>query len=349
MHLHQLKLLPIIIGTMSMVNPINAQEKNLLIEEIKRGAPIVRIDPKFPIKAAMRGQEGWVTVSYVIGKDGNVNSAIVEDSSNGKVFNKATLKAINSWVYEPTTVNGKAIEQCKNKIRMNFIMPSEKPGARRKFVGRYKKIKSLIDDNDFETAKSSIDNLKKKGAWNLYEDAWLTSLEVEYYNKLGDESGEINALEQLSFSSQEYLDTNQTLNHLIRLFTLNVDRKLYVDALRVANKIKKVDTENQMYPKLKLTSDKIENFIATGSNYLVESNIGDEGVWRYDLARQSFGFNNDTKQLRKLDVRCENKHLTYAIEGNSVWTVPKSYGKCSIYVYGDQNAAVSLVEVTNNI
>jgi len=29
--------------------------------------------------------------------------------------------------------------------------------------------------------------------------------------------------------------------------------------------------------------------------------------------------------------------------------VPKSYGKCSIYVYGDQNAAVSLVEVTNNI
>jgi len=347
MHFHSLT--PLIIGALFVSSSVDAQETDLLIEEIKRGAPITRDSPRFPIKAARRGQEGWVTVSYVIGKDGKVNSAIVDDSSNGKVFNKATLNAVNSWIFAPTTVNGKAIEQCKNKIRMEFLLPGEKAGARRKFVGRYNNILSLIDDKDFESAKESIDKLKRKGAWNLYEDAWLTSLEVKYYHQLGDESGEIIALEQLSFGAREYLDPNQALNHLIRLFSLNVDRKLYVDALRVVNSIKKLDTKDLVYSKLKVTSDKIEDFIATGGNYVVESNMGDDGVWRYDLARQSFGFKSDTTQLRKLDVRCENKHLTYAIAGNSVWTVPKSYGKCSIYVYGDDNATISLVEVANKV
>jgi len=342
-------LLPLIIGSSFVANTTSAQETDLLIEEIKHGAAITRGNLKFPIRAARRGQEGWVVVSYVIGKDGKVNSAVVDDSSNGKVFNKATLNAVNSWIFEPTTVNGKSIEQCKNKVRVDFHLPGGKAGARRKFVSRYNKILSLIDAKDFEAAKLSIDKLKRKGAWNLYEDAWLTSLEVTYYNQLGDEAGELNALEKLSSAANEYLDTSQTLNHLVRLFSLNVNRKLYVDALRVVNNIKKIDTKNLVYSKLKITSDKIEDFIATGGNYVVESNMGDDGVWRYDLARQSFGFKSDTSLLRKLDVRCENKHLTYAIDGNSVWTVPKSYGKCSIYVYGDNNATISLVEVTNKV
>lgn len=344
--MHRFLLAPLALLVSSSVFADNDNQlPDLLLEEIKRGKPIERISPKYPVEAARRGQEGWVVVSFVIDKEGGVRSPIIEQSSNPKVFDKATLKAINSWKFEPTTVNGEAIEQCKNSVRMDFTLAKDAQGARRKFVSVYKKIVKALDNDDLEEAQELIDKQRSRGAWNLYEDAWLSNAEARYYQMSGDVDGEIRALSRISSANKPLLDINEHLNSLARLFNLEVNRKEFIDAFHTAKNIQRLDKERLLYPRVRKITERIEQYIDGKENYLVQGKFNSDGVWRYQLARNSFGFSGDVSAIRKLDVRCENKFLTYKVAQDTTWTVPDSYGQCALYVYGDTNTTVNLIEV----
>ena len=61
---HTNTTISLIISSIAATSTTSTIENELLIEEIKRGAPIERIDPKYPIQAARTGQEGWVIGSH---------------------------------------------------------------------------------------------------------------------------------------------------------------------------------------------------------------------------------------------------------------------------------------------
>ena len=49
----------------------------------------------------MRGIEGWVDVSLQVSATGDVIAPRVEESSRGRLFNRAALAAVEQWKYEP--------------------------------------------------------------------------------------------------------------------------------------------------------------------------------------------------------------------------------------------------------
>ena len=57
-----------------------------LIASIEPAEPVLKVDPKYPTRAAMRGGEGWVKISYVVDVDGNVQDPIVNDFGGHKDF-----------------------------------------------------------------------------------------------------------------------------------------------------------------------------------------------------------------------------------------------------------------------
>ncbi|GFE78893.1 hypothetical protein GCM10011487_08930 [Steroidobacter agaridevorans] len=59
------------------------------------------VQPEYPQEASMRGIEGWVDVSLQVTASGDVIAPRVEDSSRGRLFNKAALAAVEQWKYEP--------------------------------------------------------------------------------------------------------------------------------------------------------------------------------------------------------------------------------------------------------
>ena len=73
--------------------------------------PLVRIPPKYPMRAARRRQQGWVKIEFTITATGTVTDAEVIASKPSSVFNRAALKAIAKWKFKPKVVNGKAVEQ----------------------------------------------------------------------------------------------------------------------------------------------------------------------------------------------------------------------------------------------
>lgn len=85
--------------------------------QIGRGAissnviPLVRIPPRYPMRAANRRIEGWVKVEFTITEEGTVKDAVVVDAQPGKIFNRSALQAIKRWKFKAKIIGGEAFEQ----------------------------------------------------------------------------------------------------------------------------------------------------------------------------------------------------------------------------------------------
>jgi TonB family protein len=77
---------------------------------------IKMIQPVYPPEALMRGLEGWVDVSLQVSPSGDVLAPRVEESSRGRMFNRAALTAVEQWKYEPRS-DGTTSERMRVRLR----------------------------------------------------------------------------------------------------------------------------------------------------------------------------------------------------------------------------------------
>ncbi len=73
--------------------------------------PLVRIPPRYPMRAARRNIEGWVKVEFTITENGTVKDAVVVESQPSDVFDQAALQAIAKWKFKPKVIDGENFEQ----------------------------------------------------------------------------------------------------------------------------------------------------------------------------------------------------------------------------------------------
>ena len=77
----------------------------------RRATPIVRIPPQYPQNALNNGIEGWVLVEFTISTMGTVEDVKVIDADPPGVFERAVLRAIKRWKYQPKIVNEQPVAQ----------------------------------------------------------------------------------------------------------------------------------------------------------------------------------------------------------------------------------------------
>lgn len=82
--------------------------------------PIVRVQPKYPIKAARDGIEGWVSLSFSIDPLGRVTNVDIIDSQPKRLFDQAARKALKRWKYKPQIKDGKAIKVDGQSVLLEF-------------------------------------------------------------------------------------------------------------------------------------------------------------------------------------------------------------------------------------
>ncbi|MBQ46429.1 MAG: hypothetical protein CMP10_02865 [Zetaproteobacteria bacterium] len=71
--------------------------------------PIVRIEPQYPRKAAMRGIEGFVTVNFLVTESGSISEIKIVNAKPPRIFNRAAKKAVSRWKYKPKLMDGKPV------------------------------------------------------------------------------------------------------------------------------------------------------------------------------------------------------------------------------------------------
>ncbi len=82
--------------------------------------PLVRVDPEYPPRAKQRGIEGWVDVEFTISPVGTVQNAVVIGSEPSVIFNRAALRAIRKWKYNPKIEGGVPVVRPGIQVRIRF-------------------------------------------------------------------------------------------------------------------------------------------------------------------------------------------------------------------------------------
>jgi protein TonB len=86
--------------------------------------PLVRVDPDYPPRAKQRGIEGYVDVEFTISPVGTVQNPQVIASEPSFVFDRAALRAVRKWKYNPKIENGVAVPRSGVQVRLRFELGS---------------------------------------------------------------------------------------------------------------------------------------------------------------------------------------------------------------------------------
>jgi protein TonB len=82
--------------------------------------PLVRVEPEYPQRAQQRGIEGYVDLEFTISPVGTVQNAVVIAAQPALIFDKAALRAVRKWKYNPKIENGVPVARSGVQVRLRF-------------------------------------------------------------------------------------------------------------------------------------------------------------------------------------------------------------------------------------
>ncbi len=306
--------------------------------------PIKRTQPIYPRTAAMRRQEGWVRLSYVIDEQGKVLDPIVHDSSGNKAFEKAALKAIKNWEYAPATVDGEPVQQCYSRIQMDFKMKDTEPTVTRRFRNTYQKVMSAINEGDLVQASELTAKLEQDAFFNHTENNFFWMLQVHLAEATNDSSMLLQALNRIKFSGRGYLSDDAYLSMLQKLFVEQLKANKLALALETYNEVIDTDSNSEVAKKLTPYKDKIEAVIANADPLVIAGVGKGEGFWSHKLARSQFELVAKAP-VDKVEIRCDNKRSSYNQVSANTFIIPNQWGQCMVYIDADAGSEFTLVEL----
>lgn len=127
------------LGTVASPKLFLPQEEELaLIVRVETGAtfrlrenlvdlpprPVFSKRPEYPRLARLRELEGFVEVEFVVTVAGTVKDIFITKSAPEGVFDKAVLRALRIWKFEPARHKGKVVE-CRCAKRFRFVLTED--------------------------------------------------------------------------------------------------------------------------------------------------------------------------------------------------------------------------------
>lgn len=77
----------------------------------RRAIPVIAIPPDYPQGPLANDIQGWVLLEFTIAADGSVADIVVIDAQPENTFDRAAIRAIRRWSYQPKMVDGRPVAQ----------------------------------------------------------------------------------------------------------------------------------------------------------------------------------------------------------------------------------------------
>ncbi|MGL6259601.1 energy transducer TonB [Vibrio sp. WXL103] len=82
--------------------------------------PLYRVEPRYPPNALRRKIEGYVVMSFTIDPTGKPTDIKVVEAQPNRVFEREATRALRSWKYQPKLVDGSAVAQPNQTVKLEF-------------------------------------------------------------------------------------------------------------------------------------------------------------------------------------------------------------------------------------
>jgi TonB family protein len=213
--------------------------------------------PEFPQSELRRAREGWVLVNYKRSDDGSVVDPSVVDSSHSKAFDKAALKAVQDWRYEPG-------EHQQQSALLNFVYDRRHTYVTRKFYFRDGKIHDLIDSDEIEKAQEEIDSIRRSRDLTAVELAYTYIAESRIAGKRKDRAEQLRCFRRAMLNDGRWLSRDTYLKALRVAVLLEVDQGDFASAVRDYELLSETGTGRELAADLEPQIEAIRAQISSG-------------------------------------------------------------------------------------
>lgn len=86
----------------------------------QQALPLYRVEPNYPARALKRNVEGYVLLRFTIDETGRPTDIEVVDANPRRMFEREAMQALRSWKYQPKLLDGHAVSQPGQTIKLEF-------------------------------------------------------------------------------------------------------------------------------------------------------------------------------------------------------------------------------------
>jgi TonB family protein len=337
---------------MALISPSPAQTVGETEQPQAVGAPLrteafqpVRVKnsvlPVYPIGLQMNHEEGWVNLSFMVSPEGKAYEVYVSESAGSKDFERAALRAIKDWTFEPAKFNGDPVDSAVSQ-KFKFSIPGGTNGARGEFVNSYRALQRAIENNDKVAADAAAASLH---ITNLFEDAYYGLAEYNYAARWGNEAQQVAGLSRAvaAESSAHYLPKPAFAAALQALLPLEIRAHDFASAMIVWDRMQNAGIDKKELAQLKPTIDKIEALRTDDKAYAVSGQIV-ESSWAYRLFKQHFQFTISEGHISDVKLLCDKKYVAFKFDPDLDYQVADKFGRCTIAIAGDPGTKFKLIQ-----
>lgn len=287
-------------------------------------------------------------LSFVIRENGAVADPVIEDSSGEPDFDKAALRAVKSWRYDPATLDGEPVPQRQTRLVLSFAMDLPRRGAGLRFREGYTRASERLAEGDAVGAEQEWQSLRDHDGWNLYETARLWALYGLIGEAAGDDGKALAGLERATRGGVAYLEKDFYQAALRKMFVLRLRANDHAGALMVYSRLERQSGALDGYPQLREAATALRE-LATGREVLSVQgalvDVAGRPLWTRRLLRRQVSLEAIRGKLDQVDFRCEWGRAKHKPKEGVTWTLPAEWGDCDVYLTGKRGARFTLLEL----
>ncbi|GGE87356.1 energy transducer TonB [Niveispirillum cyanobacteriorum] len=307
--------------------------------------------PAYPLKERDNWTEGWVDLRFDVTADGKAQNVTVDYQMGRGDFAKHTAKWLEGCQFEPASRDGMPVEARNQSQRFYFRLESANPGAGPEIIRRLRAVDTLLDQGKADEAMAELDKASKDSRF-LYEMVHIMGRRAQAMAIAGKVDLAILYLQQVRYSDT-FLGPRE--QGWVRRLTLRLalSQDLYRDAVDAAETIKDLgdkDADKVLTSALERMRKAVEDETPIGVDGRIPSECRPEicsteqPSWRYRPVRRTISLTDVKGQLDRVEARCDARTFSAKAEPDVTWTIPASWGECSVSIFGTPGSTFRIID-----
>lgn len=309
--------------------------------------PVNLVDPPRPRSRTGPGPESWAKIRFTIQADGSVADIDVLDAMPPTASLRDTVDAVEAWRFQPAMVDGEAVDWHNNIVVVNIDLPEIPNLSGPRFMTPYGTVQDMLAEGKLDrAARQAADNLRDAsltlhdlGVGNVQlaviemrrQDMYLahqaiTRATLPEVNQLGDE--------ELDVALQYRFNIELALGRFMDALDTYERRAALVD----------IDDDDRMLQQVRQITEALDqDYVLQAKASILDKDTG----WFFIPSRRTFSIADVDGDLKSIDVVCNRNIASLDFQEGVEWTLPESWGDCTLNVMGNRNTTFTFYEFSD--
>ena len=301
--------------------------------------PLVIGQPEPPVNRFGMPSEGWVVVRYTVLADGSTDDVTVVEKMPPMLVDRGAVDAVEGWSFEPAKADGAPIDWHNNEAVIVFDVDAVPLTPSPGFLAAWQGVQTELTEGNVDKALRSNRNMQP---FRL-ADIGLAQMQQATINiRLGNNHAALYAIRRVTDPGIPALADQDLASALQYRNALELQLGDMMAAIETFERRTEMGAVADGDP-VASAMPTIRKALGEGGAIGISALILDD-AWRHKLGRRTFSIGDVEGQLEDIRVECNRRVTELEYAADAEWTLPESWGECSVFVEGKDDTTFRFFE-----